>query len=133
VGLNTEGTVRLFNVPRGGRPLILRASQYEVLAVAFLSDGSAVASVADDENLRIWGLSGLTEGVLRTPPLGANATAELGSDGLVASSAQPNLIRLWECATCRPVDDVLELARDRATRTMTPEERRIYLHEPRPD
>jgi hypothetical protein len=37
--------------------------------------------------------------------------------------------RLLSCHACRPVEDLVGLARSRATRDLTEDERRTYLHE----
>jgi hypothetical protein len=38
--------------------------------------------------------------------------------------------RIYACEVCRPIQDVLALARPRVTRSLTPEEREKYPHEP---
>ena len=40
--------------------------------------------------------------------------------------------RIYACEVCRPIQDVLALARTRVTRGLTPEEREKYLHEAPP-
>jgi WD40 repeat protein len=129
VALAAGGTVRVFDVEPGSRPLIVRGSRYTVLAVAFVSDGSAIVAVGDDGKLRVWSPTGLAEAVLPTPPLYVTADAEIGAGGLVATTARSNLVRVWRCAPCQPIDEVHALVRARAQREMTAEERRTYLHE----
>jgi WD40 repeat protein len=131
VALADGGMVRVFDVERRSRPVIVRGSQTTVLAMAFISDGSGIVAVWDDRKLRVWSPTGLAEALLPTPPLYVTADAEIGAGGLVATTgwSNANPVRLWRCAPCRPIDQVLALLRARAQREMTREERRTYLHE----
>ena len=50
-------------------------------------------------------------------------------DGVHVLSADGTTIRWFTCDARRSVDDMLTIAKQRATRTLTDAERRIFLHE----
>jgi hypothetical protein len=45
----------------------------------------------------------------------------------VASASEDETARIFRCAACAPLPELMKLAEKRITRELTPEERRMYL------
>jgi WD40 repeat protein len=47
----------------------------------------------------------------------------------IVSGSEDQTVRIWRCEVCAPIDELLDLARERALRDLTPAERARFLHE----
>jgi WD40 repeat protein len=45
----------------------------------------------------------------------------------IVSGGADRTVRIWRCEVCAPIDEVLQLARSRALRELTPAERARFL------
>jgi WD40 repeat protein len=98
----------------------------EVRSAAFSPDGKWVVTASLDNTARVWeAATGRELAVLRGHE-GRVTSAAFSPDGryIVTASADGTAhIYLTR------IEDLMELARSRVTRELTPEERRRYLHE----
>jgi len=96
-------------------PLMLPGHEGEVTAVAFRPDGQQVVSGGFDGTVRVWDLTSGGSVVLRGYE-GKVAAVAFRPDGQKLASASTNgSVRAWRCEVCGPIEDVLALARQRAT------------------
>ncbi|MGH8932594.1 MAG: TIR domain-containing protein [Egibacteraceae bacterium] len=87
----------------------------EVAAVAFRPDGQQIASAGLDGTVRVWNLAGGGSVLLRGYEDDVIAVAFRPDGQRLASASTDGLVRAWECEVCGPIEEVLALARERAT------------------
>jgi WD40 repeat protein len=119
-----DATARLWDLESGSERLVLRGHQAVIGGVAVSPDGARIATASDDGTTRLWdatsgeevltlfGHRALVFGVAFSPDGRLLATAS--ADGTVA-------LRLL------PIDELVELARERVTRELTDPECRRFL------
>jgi WD40 repeat protein len=123
--LTTGGNTRLWDA----RTLRLRATfGVQAQNPALSGDGRLVLTTTDDA-VDVWDVrTGLPVARFTFPDgvLGAS----LSADGrYVLAGLRYGGTYLYACDVCRPVDDLVALADERATRELTADERSRYLHE----
>jgi WD40 repeat protein len=108
--------------------LALRGHAAEVTSVSFSPDGQLVVTAGLDGTARVWqAATGSSVAVLGAGGRPVFA-AEFSPDGrFVATGGADRVVRLYDCEPCRPFADLRELARSRATRKLTAQERREFL------
>jgi WD40 repeat protein/transcriptional regulator with XRE-family HTH domain/energy-coupling factor transporter ATP-binding protein EcfA2 len=118
------GTTRIWDASTGKELLVLKGHTGSVVSVTFSSDGKRIATASVDGTVKVWNA---TTGVnLLTLPVESR-----GAGGV---SFSPDGKRLAVGAVSGvyvfvlPIDDVVELARSRLTRSLTAEECQQYLH-----
>ena len=95
---------------------------------SFNADGTLVVTASDDHTARVWLVAdGQEVTVLRgsTGPVGSAAFSPGGAAVVTAST--DGLARLYSCELCAPWRELLNVARSRVTRSLTPAERRAFL------
>lgn len=124
----TDGSARIWDLETGTELTSLRGHDVVVSQVAVTSDESMAATTSDDGTTKLWDLATgqelftlfghemLVYGVDFSPDDRLLATAS--PDGIVA-------VHLL------PIDEFVEVARSRVTRSLTTDECRQYLHVPR--
>ena len=125
--------VRIWDV-ESGRPVATLPDQPgAVHPVAFSPDGESIATGASDGSVRLFDVeSGTQSLVLRTPGYqgvdvygaGVDSIA-FSPDGSLLASHTGKTIRVWALG----VDELLTVARQNVTRSLTDEECRQYLHQ----
>jgi WD40 repeat protein len=101
-----------------------------VWSVAFSAAGRQLVTSGNDATVRIWHAADTRPPVV-LHGFGASVESTVFlSPTRFASTHDDGTVRIWECAACAPVEDILRQADDHATRQLTPEERAIYLNEP---
>jgi WD40 repeat protein len=110
-------------------PIVLRGHAGAVNAAAFSPDGNEIVSGGHDGTVRIWELAEDGKSVTVPGPGGAVSDVAFTADGDGVIAVGTRGPRVWTCDFCGPVDDVLTQAQRMATRTLTPEERALFLHE----
>src|SRR5262249_3118113 len=125
-----DGSARLWEASTWRSVRELRGHKAYVTHVAFSPDGKLIGTSSLDGIARVWEtdkgrtiavIHGHSDEVLR---------ASFSPDGsFVVTASYDKTARIYACEVCRPIHDVLALARTRVTRSLTPEERGKYLHE----
>ena len=123
------GTARVWDLATR-TSLALRGHVAEVSSVSFSPSGQLVVTAGVDGTARVWqAATGASVAVLGAGGRPVYA-AEFSPDGrFVATGGGDRVVRLYDCEPCRPFAELLQLARSRATRKLTPQERREFLGE----
>jgi WD40 repeat protein len=121
----SDGLTEVWDVDSGERVAVLAGPPGGVKDLAFSPDGSRIATASVDGRVRLfdadtgaphlvlWGSGCAVEGVAFSPD-GTKLASSSGCDG----------VRIWAL----DIDDLLEIARREAGRSLTDEECRQYLH-----
>jgi len=118
------GTTRIWDAFTGEEVLVLRGHTGSVVSVAFSPDGSQIATASVDGMAKVW------DAVTGTNLL----TLPVDSRGAGGVSFRPDGKRLAVGAISGvyvfvlPIEDLVELAKSRLTRSLTIEECQQYLH-----
>ena len=121
--------MRIWDVESGALVATLPGQPAEIGAVAFSPDGASVATGAKrrDRAAVRCGLGDRRPGAA-WPPIRVRSVA-FSPDGSLLASVDGTTVRVWAL----DIDDLLEIARQNVTRSLTDEECRQYLHvEPLP-
>lgn len=125
----SDGALRVWDLSDVATPIVLRGHAGAVNAAAFSPDDNEIVSGGHDGAVRIWELAEDGKSVTIPGPGGAVSDVAFTPDGDEVIAAGTRGPRVWTCDFCGPVDDVLTRAQRLATRTLTPEERALFLHE----
>jgi WD40 repeat protein len=122
-----QGRARVWDIATH-TSLALRGHGAAVNRVSLSPNGQLVVTAGADGTARVWqAASGASVAVLGATGRPVN-TAEFSPDGrFVATGGADRVVRLYDCEPCRPFAELLQLARSRATRKLTLQERREFL------
>ena len=101
----------------------LTAHPAPVLGIAFSSDERIAATLGNDGQIRLWDAE-TGELLVSVRASGHHLAFEPEGSLLVAG---PNGVVRATCDLCVGIDELLPLARERVTRSLTPDERATYL------
>ncbi len=121
----SDRTVRVWDLATG-LGTVLGSHATAVFTARFSPDGRTVVSSSLD-GTRVWDWSKRI--VLFEPPGPSYGTARatLSPDGtLLAIGTVSDQVRVMSCETCGPIDKVRALARQRVTRSLTPDEEETF-------
>jgi WD40 repeat protein len=108
-----------------GDTIRLRGYRKGVNGVAFSPNGQRLATAADD-GVRVWDWA-RAEPVLRIDRTSGELFVGFSPTGRDFSTFGFDYkLKAWSCATCGPVTSVLDLARSRARRDLTAQERETF-------
>ena len=127
VSAGADGTVRVWGVD-GGPTILLRGHEGPVSSAAFDPAGQRVVSAGQDGTVRVWSAEGGETLVVLFRHEGPATSAEFSRDGRrVVSAGEAGVVRVSTCEVCGPLSAVLRLARTRAERELSPDERQRLL------
>jgi WD40 repeat protein/DNA-binding SARP family transcriptional activator len=127
VSAGADGTVRIWAVG-GDRSVILRGHRGPVSSAEFDPSGDRVVSAGQDGTVRVWSAAGGETPLMLYTHQGPAYAAQFSGDGRrVVSAGDPGVVRVSACDVCGPLSDVLRLARTRAERQLTADERQRLL------
>jgi WD40 repeat protein len=125
VTAGADRTARVWS-PNGAAQLVLRGHRDEVTAVAFTPDGAHVLSSSSDGTLRLWDAA---RGDLLAVLQSGSPVYDIAVDrhGRIATLDGHEVVRIFDCEVCGSSADVRALARARAPRQLTAEQKRQFL------
>jgi WD40 repeat protein len=125
---SSDGSVRVWALSGTRTPVVLRGHSGQVNDAAFSPDDEEIVTGGHDKTVRLWELAEDGKSVVLPGPGGAvqQVAFTLGGRGIVAVGVQG--ARVWPCEFCGPVDRVVDAARRTTTRTLTDDERALFLH-----
>ncbi|MGP4022503.1 nSTAND1 domain-containing NTPase [Actinomadura sp. 3N407] len=141
-----DGAIRLWDTGGRGEPVaVLRGAENRVRKVRFSPDGGWLVTNEPAGPLRLWRTTGgepleltgwgASGGLAAFNPDGTRIVRGLSPPLIIGRDLSTGLggklVRIRACEVCGPGARVLELARTRRTRELTPEERRNHLGRPR--
>ena len=123
---NEQGVAQIWDVDTGESITKLVGHAGPIMDIAFSPDASTVATVGLDGTIRLWDPEdGVQRLILRAHQEGVFAV-DFSPDGtkLATVGRGDGVARVWAL----DLDDLLEIARDQVTRSLTDEECRQFLH-----
>lgn len=118
------GTTRIWDAFTGQELLTLKGHTGPVVSVTFSSDGKWVATASRDGSAKVWdAATGLNTLTLAVDSQGAGGVS-FRPDGKRLAVGAVSGVYIYVL----PLDELVELARSRLTRTLTLEECKRYLH-----
>jgi WD40 repeat protein len=123
-----DGVVHVWDVEAGSQRTVFRGHRDGVRAAAFSANGRFAVRVSADGSAHVWDT---VTGRPRATLLGQGAEIPFVSflgERSIAMTSSDGSVRIFDCALCAPLDELVRLARARTTRSLTPTERRTYLH-----
>jgi WD40 repeat protein len=115
--------VRIWDVESGALIATLPGQPTQIGAVVFSPDGASVATGAFDGSVRVFDVDSETQSLVLHAPDAVRSVA-FSPDGSLLASVDGTTVRVWAL----DIDDLLEIARQNVTRSLTDEECRQYLH-----
>jgi WD40 repeat protein len=121
----SDGLAEIWDVGSGERVAVLAGPSGGVKDLAFSPDGSRIATASDDGLVRLFDAeTGAPDLRLRGSGCAVEGVAFSPDGTKLASTSWCDGVRVWAL----DVDDLLEIARREAGRSLTDEECRQYLH-----
>ena len=116
----------IWDVRSGKRRTELRGHTATVTGVAYSDDGRRVATASQDGSTRIWDArTGELEVVLRDPVPNTGGDVAFSTDGRrVVTTGRDGVVRIWAL----DLDELIDVAQAKLTRSLTAAECREYLH-----
>jgi WD40 repeat protein len=122
---NYGGTAEVYDLDSGEKVVTLAGHGGHVLDVTYSPDGSLIGTASADGEVRLWDAGTGSQILTLSGHRGAVWRLAFSPDGSkLASSSSEGTVRVWAL----DLDDLIEIAHERLTRSLTDEECRQYLH-----
>ena len=118
------GTVDVRDVDSGDVVLQLPSQPGDIYGLRFSPDGSLIATGAADGTIRLFDAESGQQRVVLRGPAGPSRVAFSADGSMLASTSSDAMVRVWAL----DIDDLIEIAQQNVTRTLTDLECRQYLH-----
>lgn len=122
---------RLYGVGEAKEVGVLRGTSTGIISSSFNPDGSLIVTNGDDGS-RVWDAASREQLLVLPSERGTVAFANDGQSVVLTPDPrfveEPIYRQTLECEICGGIDSLLALARERATRELTADERAQYLH-----
>jgi WD40 repeat protein len=122
-----DGSVRVVNVADEG-VVVLRGHRGSVHDAAFSPSGDEIVSGGADGTVRVWELAESGKSVVLPSRVGSVTGVRFAGNGSRIETVGAEGANARSCEFCGPVADVLGRARALATRSLSADERALYLH-----
>ncbi len=122
-----DGSLRVMNVADGG-VVVLRGHRGSIDDAAFSPSGDEIVSGGADGTVRVWELREGGKSVAVPGRVGIVTAVGFAGNGSRIEAVGTAGAIARSCEFCGPIADVLARARALATRSLTPDERALYLH-----
>jgi WD40 repeat protein/DNA-binding SARP family transcriptional activator len=129
VSASFDGTARIWDLGTGEERLVFRGHRGPVNQAAVSPDGRTVATSGEDGTARLWDLGTGDEELTLVGHSSLVFGVDFSPDGRMLATASPDGTVALHLL---PVDELVDLARERLTRTLTDEECLDHLHGPCP-
>ena len=123
-----DNTARIWEVKTNQFIADLRGHNGWVNYAGYSPDERFVVTASGDRTARIWDLNTNTPSIEWRAHEASVTNASFSPDGkYVLTTSLDNVARVFSCDICASIDETLELAKKRVTRSLTTEERAKYL------
>jgi WD40 repeat protein len=130
VTASSDDWAGIWEADTGGLLVKLQGHAGDVEAADISRDGRFAVTGSDDRTVRVWETATGEELVVFRGHSDDLQSVAFSSDGkFVVSAGEDETARIYSCDLCISFDQLLDLARSRVTRQLTPLERATYLHE----
>lgn len=129
VSASFDGTARVWDLGTSNETLVFRGHRGPVNQAAVSPDGTVVATTGEDRSTRLWDLTSGQERLTLGGHSGLVFGASFSPDGRLLATASPDGTVALHLL---PIDELVDLARERLTRGPTEEECARYLLAPCP-
>jgi WD40 repeat protein len=120
-----EGVARVWEVRTADELATLEGHTGLIVDVAFSPDGASIATAGSDGTVRLWDADGGSQPLVLQGHRLAVGTVVFSPDGSkLASVSFDGTARVWAL----DLDDLIDIAKNKLTRTLTHEECRQFLH-----
>ena len=124
VTASDDGTVKIWNASTGKELLTLTGHTGNVYGVAFSPDGKTIASASGDKTAKVWDTQTGKQYLTLHAPYGLTSVAFSPDGSQLAVASRDGIARIYLLR----IEELIALARQRITRTLTNEECQQYLH-----
>jgi WD40 repeat protein len=121
---SVDGSAKLWDAVSGKELLTLSGHAGSVFGVAFSPDGKSIASASGDKTARLWDAATGKELLTLHAPDGLTGVAFSPDGSQLATAGRDGTNRIYLLG----IEDLVALAKQRVTRSLTTEECQQYLH-----